>query len=144
MSDDKGPGEALGRAAAHARRALSEALAALAALIEAGGRAALGPEAEKQEWLQPVLASLEGLRSSLEDADDRDARDLLASVHAAVDEQIRHWEGQSDQDPSARSVLRAFLALRELLWEFGARGPDEADSPAPGEGRRFTRVPVDS
>ena len=144
MNDEKGPGEALGRAAAHGRRALSEALAALGALIEAGGRAALGPEAEQHEWLQPVLASLEGLRSSLEDDEDRDARDLLASVHAAVDEQIHHWERQSEKDPSARSVLRAFLAVRELLWEFGARGPDESGSSQPGEGRRLTRIPVDS
>ena len=41
-------------------------------------------------------------------------------------------------------IGRAFLAVRELLWEFGARGPDESGSSQPGNGRRLTRVPVDS
>ncbi|MGH7286571.1 MAG: hypothetical protein ACREI8_00945, partial [Myxococcota bacterium] len=42
---------------------------------------------------------------------------------------IARWEERARQDGEARAVLRAFLGVRELLWEFGIRRPDEPAAP---------------
>ena len=39
----------------------------------------------------------------------------------ALDAEIARWETKARQDADARAVLRAFLGVRELLWELGMR-----------------------
>ena len=53
---------------------------------------------------------------------------LGAPLRAALEREIKRWEERSQTDPDARPVLRAFLGLRELLWEFGLRRSDETPS----------------
>ena len=46
---------------------------------------------------------------------------LVAALADALDAEIARWQARSTEDPDARAVLRAFLGLRELLWELGVR-----------------------
>jgi hypothetical protein len=45
----------------------------------------------------------------------------MDEVAAALDAEIARWEASSRDDPEARAVLRAFLGVREILWEVGLR-----------------------
>ena len=47
---------------------------------------------------------------------------ISGPLHRALQVEIDRWEKRSAEDDSARPVLRAFLGLRELLWELGIRG----------------------
>ena len=53
-----------------------------------------------------------------------DSAGMLAKLAEALDGEIARWEIRARDDAEARSVLRAFLGLRELLWEFGIRVGD--------------------
>jgi hypothetical protein len=55
----------------------------------------------------------------------RDATALLDSISEALDTEIARWEERAGNDIEARAVLRAFIGLRELLWEFGVRRGSE-------------------
>jgi hypothetical protein len=113
-------GEALARAREHGRAAVAEALAALRALLDAAALAGTGVPAADHRGLAAAARWLDGL----------DARagspSLLVSVAEALDAEIARWEERAQDDPDARAVLRAFLGLRELLWEFGLRPPARA------------------
>jgi hypothetical protein len=128
--------EALARAQRHARRALAESLAAAEALLDAaslaatGGAAADGPGA-----LGSLVGPLAQLREWLDPDGGRDPAALLDGLFEVLDAEIARWEARSRNDPDARAVLRAFLAVREVLWEVGRRGAatgaDGAPDPAP-------------
>ncbi len=145
MSDDEAAGippeeppadaqEALRRARSHAQRAAAESAAALAALLDAATLAATGQVAAET----PAAGLGEGLtalRRWVEPDAVKDGAALLRTVAEALDAEIGRWEARSRQEPEARSVLRAFLGVRELLWELGVRTSEgeEAPSPAAGE-----------
>src|SRR5690606_8646751 len=119
---------ALQRALRHARSAAAEAARAARALLDAASLGVTGLAAERHEALRPALRWLE----TLADGDDaRDGRRWLAALAAALDAEIERWEARSRTDPEARGVLRAFLGLRELLWELGVRTPPGAPGAAP-------------
>jgi hypothetical protein len=133
--------EALARAARHARSALAEALRAADALLDAASLAAHGEPARTRRLMGPLARSLEGLAADLDGA--AGARPLLAAFAEALDAEIARWELRAREDADARAVLRAFLGLRELLWEFGVRRPEGperggagAARPGPGPARR--------
>ncbi|MCA9510560.1 MAG: hypothetical protein KC560_07650, partial [Myxococcales bacterium] len=46
---------------------------------------------------------------------------LLSALSAALDVEIERWQERAAHDRDARAVLRAFLGLREVLWELGVR-----------------------
>ena len=50
-----------------------------------------------------------------------DAAAVLRALADGLDSEIERWEARSREDAEARSVLRAFLAVREVLWELGTR-----------------------
>ncbi len=134
-----GPGEAapaesaaraLARAGSHARAALAEALRALEALLDAVSLATSGEAAQTRRLLGPLARTLEGLAGDLDGSSE--SRPLLAAVAEALDAEISRWELRARDDADARAVLRAFLGLRELLWEFGVRPPESADATGPG------------
>jgi hypothetical protein len=132
--------EALTRAGTHARSALAESLRALEALLDAASLATSGEPAETRRLIGPLSRTLSGLASGLE-GDARDgARTLLAAVAEALDAEIARWELRARDDADARAVLRAFLGLRELLWEFGVRPPQSAERGA-GAGARLRPRP---
>lgn len=124
--------EALERARRHGRASAAEAVAALRALLDAGVLAAGRSPAEGT--LTPLLETLDNLRAWLDPEGGRGAADLLAGVTEALDEEIGRWEARSRQDPEARSVLRAFLAVREVLFEVSARQRRAKGSAADAEG----------
>jgi len=145
--------EALARARQHGQAALAETLATLGALLDAASLAATGTAGDSGR-MAPFARTLEQLRGWLDPSGSRDAAALLESFLAALDAEIGRWEKRSGQDPEARAVLRAFLAVRELLWEAGARPaeqrstqqPPRAARPGPARvrgPRRARRVPVE-
>lgn len=150
---------ALARAAMHGRRAASEALLAARALLDALSLALHGASADERRFLGLAARTLDDLSDALAGGDARPG--LLTAVAEALDAEIQRWEGRARHDADARAVLRAYLGLREILWELGvrpaagrsaAREPGE-DGGAPrgrrtrprGRGRgRTQRVPVES
>ncbi len=133
--------EALARAREHGRLALAETLTAIQALLDAAALAGSGRPLRDHRQLAPLARLLEGLASDLGRRGGDSPESLLASIAEALDIEIARWEKRAGDDPDARAVLRAFLGLREILWEFGVRpGPQQArQRPA---GPRIQRVPV--
>jgi hypothetical protein len=146
------PAEALAEARAHARRAAAEAAAALRALLDAAALAARG-EAAAAGRLAPLAETLDQLSAWLSPEQESDADAVLRALADGLDAEIARWEAKSREDPEARSVLRAFLAVREVLWELGSRfsattseqrpaaPPD--DTPEPPARRRRARRRVE-
>ncbi len=120
--------EAVARARRHAYAAIAEALAATRALLDASSLALSGEASANNALLGPIARILEGLRAEFdENAATGEAATLLRSIAEALDAEIARWEARAETDPEARAVLRAFLGLRELLWEFGIRRESDAN-----------------
>lgn len=151
------PAEALAEARAHLLRAAAEAAAALRALLDAATLAARG-EAAAAGRAAPLAEALDQLSAWLSPERQSDADAVLRALADGLDAEIARWEAKSREDPEARSVLRAFLAVREVLWELGSRftaaGPEAAGAPPPDDGperparrrrsrRRVERVAVE-
>lgn len=148
--------EALARARDHARAAAAEAAHAARALLDAAALGATGVPAAGHEPLRGAVRWLDELAAQAGGAGH--AR-WLAALGDALDAEIARWEQRSRSDPEARGVLRAFLGLRELLWELGLRAappapasPPPAAAPRPrarveaarpAAARRLERVPID-
>lgn len=135
MSDDVD--QAIARARVHVGNAARESVAAIAAILEAGGRAS-GLDPEQTERLATEVAR----RFEAQVGRLREGALFPSSLEKPLAEalarEIERWEKRSQRDPDARAVLRAFLGLRELLWELGlAREPEPGD-PSPN------RPPPDS
>ena len=129
--------EALARARTHTHAAIAEALAAVHALLDASSLALSGEASASNTVLGPIARILEGLRAEFdESATTGEAAALLRSIAEALDAEIARWETRSESDPEARAVWRAFLGLRELLWEFGIRRESDAG------GRESTAKPA--
>lgn len=118
--------EAIERARAHFGKATLESFAAGRAMIDAAimasssshvGRSDRGFPAEFIALTEMWLTLLDrGFRLSRNPA-------VAEELHEALRVEIERWERRSASDEYARPVLRAFLGLRELLWEFGVREP---------------------
>ena len=135
--------EALARARAHGRSAAAESVAALSALLDAGALATggLGDEGA----LATLRETLDRVRRWLDPEGGRDADSVLEGVRAALDEEVERWEEKSREDPDARAILRAFLAVREVIWEFSERSRPKPDAPESARPPRSQprRVPVE-
>jgi hypothetical protein len=143
---------ALLRARDHARNALAEGIEAGRALLDAaslatsGARAAEHPTfATADRWLHQASRGIA--------TESEDASALLNAIAEALDAEIERWEARAAKDPDARAVLRAFLGVRELLWELGVRRESKPEGePAPVTKKRagrkvrrrtVTRVPIE-
>jgi hypothetical protein len=126
------PQEALQRARRHALAAIRESIATVEALLDAAALAVDGKPASEHAWLSRASRLLEGLRAGLGGGNAGEAASLLGALADALDAEIARWERLARDDDEARSVLRAFFGLREVLWEFGVRssGSSEAEEPA--------------
>ena len=133
--------EALARAREHGQLAVAELLTTLQALLDAAALAGSGKPLQAHPQFAPLARVLEGLASDLARRGGDGPESLLASIAEALDIEIARWEKRARDDLDARAVLRAFLGLREILWELGVRpGPQRArQRPA---GPRIQRVPV--
>ena len=148
--------EALARARDHARNSVAEALEAVRALLDAASFAARGAPSDAHPLLSQASRVLGGLAADLDARRGGGEDSLVAALAAALDAEIGRWEERASEDGDARSVLRAFLGVRELLWELGVRGAEKPDAdaarsrgrPRGGPGRRrgprVQRVPVES
>jgi hypothetical protein len=113
--------EALARARTHARVAASEAVLATRALLDAAALASSGLPSDASRLLAPLAQLLESLAQGLAPDSDAASAPLLSALADALDAEIARWEARAGDDAEARAVLRAFLGVRELLWEFGMR-----------------------
>jgi hypothetical protein len=125
--------EALRRAGEHARRAAAEALAALRALLDAGALAATGAPSDELRGLGALARRLDDVGAALRAGTAPEA--LVTALAEALDAEIARWEARSGEDADARAVLRAFLGLRELLWELGVRAPSGSAPSEPSHER---------
>jgi hypothetical protein len=137
--------QALARAAQHARAAAAELVAALRALVDAASLAASGQPGGSGR-LAPLALVLDEVQTLVSPEPGGGA--LAAAIAEALDAEIARWEERGRDDPDARAVLRAFLGLRELLWEMGVRPAANADAAGTrSRGRRrrgrLERVPVE-
>jgi hypothetical protein len=137
--------QALARAAQHARTAAAELVAALRALVDAASLAASG-EPGASGRLAPLAMLLDEAQALV--SPELGAGTLAAAIAEALDAEIARWEERGRDDADARAVLRAFLGLREILWEMGVR--PAAKTSAAGarprrdsRRRRLQRVPVE-
>jgi len=129
--------QALARARRHGLAAAAEAAAAVQALLDA---ALLAGEDTAQGGLAALREALEGLRRRLDADGGFDAAAIFQRLASTLDEEIHRWEHKSREDDGGRAVLRALLALRELLWELRSRRESRRSEPAP---MRPQRVPVE-
>jgi len=126
------PAEALARAASHARAAGAEIAASLHALLDAASLGAAG--APGAETVAPLASALDALEGWLQQ-EGPGGGELIAVLLGALEEEIARWEGRGHEDADARAVLRAFLGLREILWELGMRAPRHGAPPAPPDAK---------
>ena len=120
--------EAVGRAREHLRRATLEGLEAATALLEAASSVSgTGPATEgiSADLIRGIERILHGLRSNGRFAFPEA---VTGPLEEALAREIARWEIRSKSDQAARPVLRAFLGLRELLWELGMRTTQTASS----------------
>lgn len=137
--------EALRQSATHARNAIAEACLAAVALLDAislpltgkparqAGTATSSPAGLAGRGLATLSNRLVDLARLARSADAPLPDELLVAILDALDAEIARWEQRSRSDADARPVLRAFLGLREILWEFGVRSP-AAESPTENPG----------
>ena len=142
-------GAALSRARRHARNSVSEGILAVRALLDAVALLQ-GVPAESNRALEGVAHWLERLAEGIAPDAASDAA-LTRALAEALDAEIARWERRAQEDGDARAVLRAFLGVRELLWELGVRPTpareDAKEAPATrrrggARKRRVQRVPV--
>jgi len=113
--------EALERARTHARAAAAEGIEVLRALLDVGSLATSGVPADSHRVLARIATLLEDLAASLGGSTSNQDASLGRTLADAIDLEIARWEARAADDAEARAVLRAFLGLRELLWEIGVR-----------------------
>jgi len=134
-------GEALERARRHGRAAAAESLAMLHALLEAASLATTGRPSEASLLLGPLAKLFEGLGDDLANGLGDQTSRTLATIATAIDDEISLWEKRARDDTEARTVLRAFLGLREVLWDFGVRHGGSASTPRPQWSGSDTNAP---
>jgi hypothetical protein len=151
-NDDRGRGaslppprsadEAIARARGHALAALGESVLALRALVDAASLATTGAPSDAHAALAGASAWLDGVAEQLQAGAGRNGAPWLDAVAHVLDAEIARWETRGRDDPEARAVLRAFLGVREILWEFGLRpSPAAASDVAPDEASQHEAVP---
>ncbi len=113
--------QALERARRHGRRAVAEALAALQALVDAATLGWSGMPREAQFALRSLSSLLDEQSQAFRDGGGDVPMPVMTAILDALDQEIGRWEKRASRDPDARAVLRTFLGLREILWEFGFR-----------------------
>ncbi|MCG8589856.1 MAG: hypothetical protein MJE66_11245 [Proteobacteria bacterium] len=132
--------EALARARRHTRAAVAEGLLAARALLDATSLTLSGRPAEDERALGLIARGMEDLAARLSNADEGVPSAVVDAILDALDAEIARWEQRATNDSDARAVLRAFLGVREILWEFGLRRSGKAaprSRPTPtGEPRR--------
>jgi hypothetical protein len=130
--------EALERARRHARAAGVELAATARALLDAASLGVSGQPSDAHAPVAAIATAIDELAAHWADGSSAVPGPVVDAILGALDVEIARWEKQSTDDPDARAVLRTFLGVREILWEFGLRPSAEANSNT-GAGARSTR-----
>ena len=136
---DESAAEALARARKHAARAAGEAIAALRALADAASLGWTGRPSEAHAALRDITRMLDAQSQRFLEGEGVVPVSVMQAILDALDQEIARWEERAAQDPEARAVLRTFLGLREILWEFGFRRGDESSPASAAQRGRTTR-----
>jgi hypothetical protein len=113
------------------RAAAAEGLAAVRALLDAASLGVSGEPSDSHAGLASLARGLDELAASF-GGDSRDrSSPMVEAILDALDAEIRRWEARSAGDMEARAVLRAFLGVREILWEFGLRRSEASGAEPP-------------
>jgi predicted MarR family transcription regulator len=132
--------DALARARRHANNAVAELLEAFRAVVDAASLAVSGAPAASNPLFEPVDRWIARASRGWA-ADGGLSSGIAAEVAAALDVEIARWEERAKSDADARQVLRAFLGLREVLWELGVRAPRDAAEASERESAPPARAP---
>lgn len=119
--------EALGRARIHAQNAAVQALQALQAVVEAGARVPGGLTGERAA---EIVQSLDALRRWCDPQHAGGDFSVLEGVERFLDREIERYEAKSRTQPELRTLLRALLAVREVVFEFSTAGAADAKTAA--------------
>jgi len=115
--------EALARGLQHARNSASEALLAARALMDALSillaDQPVARHAEPSSPIAHVAEAIERWARTLRGPTEAPDSPGLPAILEAVEIEIARWQERARSDTDARTVLRAFLGVREILWEFG-------------------------
>ena len=124
--------EALRNAAHHARNALAELVAASRSVLDAVSLVATNDSVSANPTLASVARLLDELEAHVASPTRgaSDAEPLLKALSEALGAEIARWEKRATHDADARAVLRAFIGLREVLWELGVRPGGSSAPPA--------------
>ena len=118
---DESVQEALERSLQHAGLALSEGVLAARALLDVASLGISGESAEDRPNLAEFARTLDQIADALAGKSPSLRAAILGVLLDAIESEIARWEVRSNSDEDARSVLRAFIGLREILWEMGIR-----------------------
>lgn len=124
---DESVRQAIERAAHHAGLALAQGVASARALLDAASIGVTGESAQTHQHLSEFARALDQIGEALSGENSPLSNTALSALLEALDSEIARWEIRSQTDADARAVLRAFLGLREFLWELGLR-PKAAES----------------
>lgn len=131
------------RARGHLRRSTLEGLEAARALIQAAILSSGVTSASRDSIVGGLQRGLEELIAGFrENATFVFPSALGEPLAEALETEINRWEKRSQTDPDARPVLRAFLGLRELLWELGLRRDEPPRNTPPGPSNQRDRPPA--
>lgn len=146
--DEDSVRRAFDRALQHVQLAAAEGVAGARALLDMASLGVLGEPARSHRNLSELARALDQIEAALSGDAPSFREAALSMLSSAVDREIERWELRSRRDPEARTVLRAFLGMREVLWEVGVRKPEsqarEAQRRARGDGRRAASDPSQS
>ena len=114
--------EALARSLQHARNSASEALLATRALMDALSillaNEPVARHAQPNSPIANLAGAIERWAGTLRGPEPDRSSPGLPEVLGALEIEIDRWARRSQNDPNARTVLHAFIGMREILWEF--------------------------
>jgi hypothetical protein len=118
---------------------VSEAIAAVHALLDAASIGWSGRPSEAHTALRGLSDLLDEQQRRFEGSDGLPTP-VMNAILEAVEKEITRWENRASRDGEARAVLRTFLGLREILWEFGLRKDEPTSRGSAESGRRRTKT----
>ncbi len=114
--------EALALSLQHARNSASEALMAARMLMDALSillaNEPVVRHAQADSPIAKMAEAIERWAGSLRGPEPASPSSDLPAVLEALEIEIGRWEIRARQDANARTVLHAFLGMREIMWEF--------------------------
>ena len=130
--------QALAQSLQHARNSASEALMAARKLMDALSillsNEPVVRHAQPDSPIAQLAQAIERWAGAVRGPEPDYPSPELGAILQALDTEIERWGEKASSDPDARTVLRAFLGMREILWEFNS--PPRRGRSKAGQGQR--------